>query len=71
MAQGTDGQNVPGEHMCIGRVLHEDDALMTIEVVKDQTRKLRLEDGDRFLTFIFVKQVGGSTQAETWLPWEG
>ena len=44
----------------LARVLHEDDDLMTLEVIKNRHRELRLEDGDRFLTLVFTHGV----------PWE-
>ena len=59
---------VPKSHMRIGRVLHEDDAFMTLEVPKDDDRPLRIEDGDRYLTFIFTHNTDDGI--ETWIPWE-
>lgn len=59
---------IPKSHLRIGRVLHEDDAFMTIEVPKDENRQLRLEEGDRFLTFIFTRNDDGAMS--TWIPWE-
>jgi hypothetical protein len=39
---------VRGDHLRVGRVLHEDDDLMTIEVAKNEHRELRIENGDQF-----------------------
>jgi hypothetical protein len=55
-------------HIRPARVLHEDETFLTLEVPKDETRELRIEDGDRFLTLIFVRNVDGVTKP--WLPWE-
>jgi hypothetical protein len=55
-------------HIRPARVLHEDETFLTLEVPKDETRELRIEDGDRFLTLIFVRNVDGATKP--WLPWE-
>lgn len=63
---------VPGNLMRVGRVLHEDDAFMTIEIAKSEQRQLRVEDGDQFLTLLFVHQAQtpSGPRAEAWLPWE-
>jgi hypothetical protein len=60
---------IPQAHVRICRVLHEDDAFMTVEVPKDLNRQLRLEDGDRFLTLIFCKTEDDG-RLRTWIPWE-
>ena len=39
-----------GSDFRVGRVLHEDDDFLTLEVAKNPDRELRLEEGDRFLT---------------------
>lgn len=54
----------------VARVLHEDEGFMTLEVAKDDNRPLRIEDGDRFLTILFLHKVPGSNDLEAWLPWE-
>ena len=59
--------------MRVGRVLHEDDAFVTLEVAKSDRRELRLEDGDRFLTLVFVKHspsAADQARMVAWLPWE-
>lgn len=38
----------------LARVLHQDDDLMTLEVIKNDARVLRLEDGDQFVTILFT-----------------
>lgn len=59
-----------GSDIIVARVLHEDNAFMTLEVVKDETRELTLnpEKPDRFLTLLFIKQEDGATVV--WKPWE-
>lgn len=52
----------------VGRVLHEDDDFITVEVAKNLSRSVNLNDGDRFLTLTFVHQVGGGVAP--WVPWE-
>lgn len=62
-----------GDHIKVGRVLHEDDAFLTIEVAKDDNRTLRVEQGDRYLTLVFVRNApthGNPQRAVAWLPWE-
>jgi hypothetical protein len=53
----------------VGRVLHEDDEYLTLEIPKDMHKSITLEDGDRFLTLIFV-HVSETGTVETWVPWE-
>ncbi len=61
---------LPAKMLRIGRVLHEDDDFLTIEVPKDDQRQLRVEDGDKFLTFIFVKRDPEDGAMGVWIPWE-
>jgi hypothetical protein len=63
---------VRGGDIRVGRVLHEDDDFLTIEVAKNEHRELRVEEGDRFLTLMFVHQPPGSRPGAltAWLPWE-
>lgn len=64
---------VRGSDLRVGRILHEDADLMTIEVAKSDQRRLSLENGDRFLTILFVKHSPSAVdQARmvAWLPWE-
>lgn len=42
------------DDVVLARVLHEDDQLMTLEVIKDMTRVLDVDGGDRFFTLIFT-----------------
>jgi hypothetical protein len=55
----------------VGRVLHEDDDLITIEVAKNEHRQLNIEEGDQFLSLLFVHQPPGMPvgQLRAWLPW--
>jgi hypothetical protein len=56
----------------VGRVLHEDDDFVTLEVVKDEQRQLQVEDGDRYLTLVFVKHSPTASdpgRLKAWLPW--
>jgi hypothetical protein len=64
---------IKGSDIRVGRVLHEDDAFLTIEVAKSDDRPLNVEDGDRYLTLLFVR--GAPTHVDprrmvAWLPWE-
>ncbi len=52
---------MPASPVKLARVLHEDSQLMTVEIVKDDERKLKLEEGDRFYTIVFTDG----------LPWVG
>jgi hypothetical protein len=64
---------VRGNQIRVGRVLHEDDAFVTLEVAKDDNRPLRVEDGDRYLTLLFVRSKpthADPHRAVAWLPWE-
>ena len=62
--------DLPRKHVRISRVLHEDDELMTVEVVKNEQRELKLEEGDKFLTLVFIHNLEGTKYFETWIPWE-
>lgn len=63
---------VPGHLMRVGRVLHEDDGFITLEVAKSDQRQLRVEPNDQFLTLLFVHQAETphGPRAEAWLPWD-
>lgn len=56
----------------IARVLHQDEAFLTLEVPLDENRELRVEDGDRFYSFIFVRSVPdeetGRIKVQDWDP---
>jgi hypothetical protein len=60
---------MPGRYLRIARVLHQDDDLVTLEVVKNERRQLRIEDGDQFWTLVFLRQERGAAMT-FWLPWE-
>lgn len=59
----------PKRELKIGRVLHEDDTFMTLEICKDEQRQLRLEDNDRFFTIIFLRHDPSDNTMEVWTPW--
>lgn len=52
----------------IGRVLHEDDDFITLEVAKDLNKILEVRDDDQFLSLTFVRELNGL--AVKWLPWK-
>lgn len=58
-------------HLRAARVLHEDGGYVTLEVAKDQQRKLEVQDGDQFLTVVFIHAVGQGRLRRwvSWLPW--
>lgn len=58
------------KHLQIGRVLYEDDDFVTLEIPKDKTRKLKIEDGDKFLSVVFVKHDTSDNSVVIWTPWE-
>ena len=63
---------VRGDQMRVGRVLHEDDAFLTIEIAKHDDRPLSVEEGDRFLTLLFIRNApthADPQRAVAWLPW--
>lgn len=60
----------------VGRILHEDDQFVTLEIGKTDETVFHLQQseetgetvgGDRFLTLIFVRQ-DGHAGAEVWDP---
>lgn len=57
-----------GTDIRVARVLHEDDAAVTLEVIKNENRPMEVRDGDKFWTVIFVHQKAGGVHP--WLPWE-
>lgn len=54
------GRVTASTRVVLARVLHEDDDLMTVEIIKNEQRQLRIEDGDRFFTMVFTDGI----------PWE-
>ena len=56
-----------GSDLCAARVLHEDDDFITLEVPKDETRKLSVQSGDRWFVIAFVK---ARPRPHVWKPWE-
>lgn len=60
-----------GSDLRVGRILHEDDDLITIEVGKrdDVTYTLDPDTPDRFLTLLFVRNTPEGVRV--WTPWEG
>lgn len=56
----------------VGRVVSEDDKFVLLEVPKDMTEPVTLQEGDRFWTLVFVKaERPGSQRMVAWLPWAG
>lgn len=54
-------------HITIGRVVSQDDDFVMLEVPKSITEELHIEQGDEFLTVIFVRNRNGAV--ESWNPW--
>lgn len=60
----------------VGRVLHEDDSFITMEIGKSDDVEFTLQKneegetvgGDRFLTVMFIRMENDG--AEVWKPWE-
>lgn len=59
---------IPGEMICVARVLNEDDDFLTLEVGKHDAVSFTLEEGDSFHTLLFVHKEGEGL--EVWKPWE-
>jgi len=59
-----------GSDLIVGRVVHEDEKFITIEIAKsnDTPYTLDPETPDRFYTLLFVKSEDGSVRV--WRPWE-
>lgn len=59
----------------IARVLHQDEAFLTLEVPLDENRELKVEDGDRYFSFVFVHavpdEVSGRVKMVDWDPFDG
>lgn len=56
-------------HIRIAKVIGENEDGMALFVPKNMNGVFELADGDRFLTMMFIHQVGSDMEA--WLPWEG
>lgn len=39
----------------VGRVVHEDEQFLTLEIAKDLSERVTLKDGDRFYTLMFTE----------------
>lgn len=61
--------NIYQSQMQVGRVVTEDEKFMLLEIAKDQTEPVTLQEGDRFFTLVFVRAIGPQ-QADIWVPWE-
>lgn len=69
--------SVSRDMIFVGRVLHEDDSFITMEIGKSDDVEFTLQKdedgetvgGDRFLTVMFIKMEEDG--AEFWKPWEG
>lgn len=61
--------NADPNHIRIAKVVGENEDGMTLFVPKNMNGVFKLTDGDRFLTMMFIHQVGPDMEA--WLPWEG
>ena len=51
-----------------GIVVDEDEDFLTLKVIKDKKKTIHLEDGMRFNSLMFVKNIDGVMVA--WTPWE-
>ena len=60
---------VPVSQIRIAKVIGENEEGMTLFVPKDEHGSFQLEEGDRFLSIIFVKNTGTPGEMETWVPW--
>ena len=60
---------IPAEHVRVAKVVGENEDGLTLFVPKDLQASFSVEEGDRFLTFIFTRNHGDGT-VETWIPWE-
>lgn len=59
---------IPKQMVKPARVLHEDDDFVTVEVGKHDDVSFTLEDGDEFLTLLFIRSDGEGGM-EVWEPW--
>lgn len=53
--------------LVVGRVVSEDSGFILIEIMKHDTDTFTLQEGDRFYTLMFVRQVDDGVEA--WKPW--
>lgn len=58
------------EHIRIAKVVGENEEGITLFVPKDMQGVFHLEEGDSFLTMMFLRDTGEGS-VESWLPWEG
>lgn len=58
------------EDLVVARVLNEDDTFVTLEICKDDNRKLQLDPDtpDQFFTMAFMKNTPDGMII--WKPWE-
>lgn len=61
-----------GEKLRLARVLHEDSGFITLEVAKSIDAPLQVNDGDRFLTVLFIRAHPNDPThpVEVVIPWE-
>lgn len=58
---------IPSDLIRVAKVVGESDEGLTLFIPKDMTGTFHIEDGDRFLTVLFVRQQGSGVVP--WLPW--
>lgn len=66
---------IPTSDLKVGRVTHEDDDFITLEIAKhDQVKwtvePLPGEENQRFFTIMFVHKSDSDDGIEIWTPWE-
>lgn len=60
-----------GSDVIVARVLSQDDKFMTLELAKSDKESFTLQEGDQFLTLIFVTAEGlPKGHLRAWKPWE-
>lgn len=65
-------EKVPISALQLARILTQDDDFIVLEICKDPERELNLENGDHFLSLVFLHQVTdeeGNKKMRFWIPW--
>lgn len=60
-----------GTDVRVARILTEDEDFITIEVMKNMDDSWSIQEGDKFLTVLFITNEGmRGNNVKAWLPWK-
>ena len=61
---------IPSREIKIAKVVGENENGLTLFVPKNEEGSFHIEDGDKFLTLLFIRHDESDNSMEVWTPWE-